>query len=303
MVRICIAIAVCLLLVPQPSQGQTTKSSERYKLFKAIDDGKLDVVKVILEASPALIHVRDIDHGSMPLHHATTVEIARYLIEKGAELEALDAAHQGTPLRWAAGERHDEVAMYLRSLGARVDDIFLAIALGDIERVRAYLDADPKALEEPGLKCDLLGDGEHTKDPKEKGTARPLIVAINAKQKVMVKLLLDRGADPTIRGSYAFATPLHHAAFGGNPDILAMLLATEQCDLEAMEDTHHGTPLQWAVVSGKIPTVQLLLNAGAKVTPYIEQCAKDGEKGRLVGITTEKPDTFRTIQKLLKEHP
>jgi ankyrin repeat protein len=179
-----------------------------------------------------------------------------------------------------------------------VEDIYLAAALGDIALVKTYLAKDASLLEAPGMKCDVLGDGEHAK-VDEKGKTHVLIVAINSKQPAMVKFLLAQGADPNARGSYAFATPLHHAAFKGDVEMLSALLASE-ADLEAVEDTHHGTPLQWAVVSGKPAAVELLLGAGAKVRPDMMQMAKDGERGRLKDISNEKPEAFKKVQELLK---
>src|SRR5207244_3472243 len=100
------------------SAAPATQPSAR-ALFKAVDSNDLATVKMILEAQPTLVNVRDTDHGATPLHHANRVEIASYLLDKGAELEALDQMHWGTPLRWIAGDRRDEVAKFFREKGAK----------------------------------------------------------------------------------------------------------------------------------------------------------------------------------------
>src|SRR5437870_3364521 len=131
-------LAVLLASTSGLVAAPATQPSAR-ALFKAVQSGDVATVKMILESQPALVNARDLDHGAMPLHHAKTVEIAAYLLDKGAELEALDRAHCGTPLRWAAGDRRDDVAKFLREKGAKVEDVYLAIALGDVELVKKFL--------------------------------------------------------------------------------------------------------------------------------------------------------------------
>src|ERR1700732_2711308 len=101
-------------------------------------------LKELLEADPSLVHARGGD-GQTPLHFASTVQIAEYLLEHGAEIDAPAFDHDSTPAQWMLKERQD-VARYLVGRGARTD-ILMAAALGDLERVRACLDADRKAIE------------------------------------------------------------------------------------------------------------------------------------------------------------
>jgi ankyrin repeat protein len=75
------------------------------------------------------------------LHVAATVAIAEFLLEHGAEIDALDVDHESTPAQYLVRARPD-VARFLVARGARTD-ILLAAALGDLERVRGFLDADP----------------------------------------------------------------------------------------------------------------------------------------------------------------
>src|SRR2546423_6635111 len=106
-----IPIVILLLACRAIAAPPATQPSAR-ALFKAVQTNDLATVKMILEAQPALVSARDTDHGATPLHHAKTLEIATLLVDKGAELEALDHMHWGTPLRWAAGERYDQVSKF-----------------------------------------------------------------------------------------------------------------------------------------------------------------------------------------------
>ena len=54
-------------------------------------------------------------------------------------------------------------------------------------------------------------------------------------------------------------------------------------------------------VSGKVPTVNLALNAGVKVNREILGNAQSGQRGQLKNITSEPADTFKQIIQLLKE--
>lgn len=105
--------------------------------------GMLDRLRELLDADPALVHARGGD-GKTPLHVAATVEIARLLLERGADMDALDVDHESTPAQYLVRERPD-VARLLVARGCRTD-LLLASALGDLERVRRHLDADPECI-------------------------------------------------------------------------------------------------------------------------------------------------------------
>jgi ankyrin repeat protein len=72
------------------------------------------------------------------------VEVAEYLLERGADIDARDIDHESTPAQWMIRDRQI-VARYLVERGCRTD-ILMAAALGDEARVKALLDADPSAI-------------------------------------------------------------------------------------------------------------------------------------------------------------
>ena len=98
---------------------------------------------------PGVVHARGGD-GQTPLHFASTVEIADFLLENAAEIDARDVDHESTPAQYTLRveqKRHyprdrQDVARYLVSRGCRTD-ILMAAALGDTDLVRRHLDADP----------------------------------------------------------------------------------------------------------------------------------------------------------------
>ncbi|HEV2990037.1 MAG TPA: ankyrin repeat domain-containing protein [Candidatus Angelobacter sp.] len=102
--------------------------------------GMMDDLKKLVSVHPELVHARGGD-GQTPLHFASTVEIAEYLLDNGADIDARDIDHESTPAQYMVRKRQ-EVARYLVSRGCWTD-ILMAAALGDLELVRRHLDADP----------------------------------------------------------------------------------------------------------------------------------------------------------------
>ena len=105
--------------------------------------GMFDKLKEFVSANPDLVHARGGD-GQTPLHFASSVEIAEYLLSHGAEIDARDIDHESTPAQYMARERQ-AVASFLVSRGCETD-ILLAAALGDLDLVRRHLDANPAAI-------------------------------------------------------------------------------------------------------------------------------------------------------------
>ena len=106
--------------------------------------GRLEDLDRIVSADPSAVHKRGGD-GQTPLHFASTVDVARYLVEHGAEIDARCVDHESTPAQWMIRDRQD-VARFLVSQGCRTD-ILMCSALGDLERVRGHLDADPASIQ------------------------------------------------------------------------------------------------------------------------------------------------------------
>jgi ankyrin repeat protein len=108
--------------------------------------GMFQRVKELVEADPALVHARGGD-GQTPLHFASSVEIAGYLLDHGAEIDARDVDHESTAAQYMVGHwpRRSEVARYLIARGAE-PDILMAAALGDLELVRSLVDENPASV-------------------------------------------------------------------------------------------------------------------------------------------------------------
>ncbi|HET9271262.1 MAG TPA: hypothetical protein VFO31_23965 [Vicinamibacterales bacterium] len=113
--------------------------------------GWFEELKRLIDAEPSLVHARGGD-GQQPLHEARTVEIADYLLDRGAGIDVPCIDHKSTPAQYALVDRPD-VCRRLLERGAR-PDIYMAARLGDAALATRLLDADPGCaaarIHEPG---------------------------------------------------------------------------------------------------------------------------------------------------------
>jgi hypothetical protein len=158
--------------------------------------GLVDKLRELVAADPAVVNARGGD-GQTPLHFACSVEVAHFLIEHGADIDALDVDHESTPAQYMMGDRR-EVARYLVSCGCRTD-LLMAAALGDLNLVRRLLDEDPSRI---NLNMSL----EHfpKKDPRAGGciyiwtfgwNKTPHALARESGHLEVLRLLMDRSPD------------------------------------------------------------------------------------------------------------
>jgi len=135
--------------------------------------GWFDDLKRMVAADPSVVHERGGD-GQQPLHQAKTVEIADYLLDRGAGIDVPCIDHKTMPAQYALVER-PEVCRRLLERGA-TPDIYMAARLGDVALATRLVDADPACvsarIHEPGyapvpplhIYCWTLGFGRSPHD-------------------------------------------------------------------------------------------------------------------------------------------
>ena len=114
--------------------------------------GMISKLAELVAADQNVVHARGGD-GQTPLHFASTIEIAAFLLDHGAEIDALDVDHESTPAQYmlrVQQKRHyprdrQDVARYLVSCGCRTD-LLMTTALGDVDLVRHHLGTDPACI-------------------------------------------------------------------------------------------------------------------------------------------------------------
>ena len=92
-------------------------------LALAAQHGHAEIVRLLLDSgeNPSRYNPEGNHAHSTPLHQAALAgheAVVRLLIERGARLDIQDTVWQGTPLGWAVHGGQEQVAEYLRALGA-----------------------------------------------------------------------------------------------------------------------------------------------------------------------------------------
>lgn len=262
-----------------------------HPIHRAAEAGDLRAVRALLDAAPTLVHRSD-RAGGTPLHRAVVGrarKVITLLLDRGADIHAvhgaglgsssgyapqdlqpIDLAVWGGPrtvrpspwrmlvgrVRWLLASRRAvtprrpcdiETARLLLDRGAAYD-LATAAALGDLDRVTAILKEDPARIRET-----------------RPNGRRALSAAVEFGHEPIVRLLLERGANPTwpdADGSPRGAA-LHTAARAGDRRLVELLLA-HGADPNGYVDAAGN-----ATYAAKTPELRALLTAhGGKVDPY-----------------------------------
>ena len=231
-------------------------------------------MRSLLDASPDLLHTGDL-RSNQPIHWAVmTRQIALIdeLLQRGADINArrCDGAR---PIHLNNGDYHfrgwDRVpkdtaptprAVYehLRARGAFCD-ICTAAWFGDLNRVRELCDQDPSLANRPS---DCL--------TYYACSGTPLRNAAAGGHTEIVKLLLERGADPNLpeEGIAPRGHALHSAVVRGHIEIVKLLLthgAYPNVEIESSADTLSAAlaTAGYSYVKPNTEMVELLCSYGA----------------------------------------
>ena len=235
-------------------------------IIQAAQAGDLTAIEAELAKDPGLAAAAN-ETGDTALHHAArrrSLPMVERLIEAGADPDAVRGdgyrpIHLAVMTNFLAGGPPADgqaIAHLLLARGARYT-MFLAALLGDGEFIRRSLERDPSSANDE--------DSNHH---------RPISAAVRRGDVDLVRLLLDRGADPSLPEEGA---PRGHALWiavhDDRPDI-AELLLRRGADPNGMVESS-GTPMDMA--RGK-PALFSLLRAHGGIEPR----GKHDEIGRAV---------------------
>ena len=245
----------------------------------------------LISADPALVHARGGD-GQTPLHFASTVEIANFLLDHGADIDARDVDHESTPAQYMVRDRQ-EIARCLIQRGCQTD-LLMASALGDADLVHKHLDADPDCIH-------LRVSDEYFPmiNPKSGGTIYQwtlgwyvsphdvakqfghdhifrllmerspadvkLLAACWASDETAVKSLLADNARLAANLSAAYRRQVAHAARNNNLAAVRVMLAAG-LPVDALGQ-HRATPLHWAAFHGNAEMTREILRYNPPLEP------------------------------------
>lgn len=234
----------------------------RVDAYDASRNGMMDRLVQLVASDPAAVHLRGGD-GQTPLHVAPTVEIARFLVDHGADIDAVDVDHESTPAQYLIRD-HPDVVRFLVSRGCRTD-ILLAAALGDAALLRRHLDADPESIRTVVTDEYFPMKGRLAAATIYNWTldwfASPHAIAREFGHEDAFRLLIDRSPPDVAAAADAGDAALVTRLLKGGPPAAGTLGAVERRKLVR------------AACNNKTETVRLLLKAG---WPLDERGKDDG---------------------------
>jgi ankyrin repeat protein len=268
-----------------------SETPQDHEIHTAAEAGNIRRVRALLDQDPALVNRGD-HSGGTPLHRAVLArrhDVINLLVDRGANVHAIHGTGSGSPggfapydvqaidialwggigrrrpsSRWrmlvacakyylwgkhrkrAPQPCDPDTARLLIRHGAAYD-LTVAAALGDIDRVKAILDANPEKIQQA-----------------RPNGRRPLTTAVEFGRDEIIRLLLERGANPTWPELNADkGGSLHHAAGTGNRPLVELLLA-HGADPNGGVDSSGN-----AMYAAKTPEIRELLKAhGGTLDPY-----------------------------------
>ncbi|KAM9419944.1 histone-lysine N-methyltransferase EHMT2-like isoform 2-T2 [Salvelinus alpinus] len=255
-------------LPPGPSRAALqkailTQDSEKRKklrfhprqLYPAAKQGEVQRVLLMLMEGIDPAYQADSQNRRCALHVAAQrglLEVCYMLVQAGAKLDIQDKSMR-TPLLEAIVNNHVEVTRYLVQSGACVyhteedgyTGLHHAAKLGSLDIVTL-----------------LLETGQVDINAQDSGGWTPIIWAAEHKHIKVIRALLNRGADVTLKDKEMNAC-LHWASFAGCVTIAEMVL-NAGCPLSSV-NMHGDTPLHIASREGFLDCVTLFLSRGADI--------------------------------------
>jgi cytohesin len=256
------------------------------EIHEAARQGNLEKVRTLVDKDPALVAARD-KGGETPLHWAAfsgNVDLVRFLLEKGAEVDAKNARGL-TPLAFTVAQDRIQAAGLLIERGANVNcrnplnmtPLIIAAEQGAVELVKILIAAGADvgiesrigtALHRASLKGDteiiraLLKAGANTA-AISRGVS-PLHLAATAGHLEAASALVEGGADINKQDGHG-RTPLHRVLGSSNPHVseIALFFIDRGAEVNSVDEA--GEPLlMTAVREGYTDVVKRLLEKGAR---------------------------------------
>jgi ankyrin repeat protein len=220
-------------------------------IFSASKSADHATVLAMIKQDPNLVRAKG-PYGASALHLAATPEVAQALLERGAEIEAVDDVYKATPLQWSLSEEHAAVVGYLLDRGASVD-FWSACALDDTDRLATFLTESPQVVNELSSDKNVL---------RSDYRAYPIHYAARYGSVKAIRLLLDHGASVLARSSDG-SLPIHDAAFKGHVGTVKLLIE-ERSPINDRDHTYDLTPLGTAEYAGRSEVAAYLRAIGGQ---------------------------------------
>lgn len=262
---------------------------------ECVISGEVDTLQRWLRENPQLVQMRSsvVTHFDPPEHKATllhyiaangvecyrqkspanAVDVAKTLLDAGAEVDALAAMYGGECTTMSMlvsstppAQAGVQVALVevLVDYGAAVESLGVgewtsplntALTFGFIDAAQALVrrGAQVRTLASAAGLGRLTEVRELLANSTAEDRHRALALAAQLGHADIVRVLLDAGEDPSRynpKSLHAHGTPLHHAALAGHVEVVK-LLVERGAKLDIKDTIYHSTPLGWAQYAGQ----------------------------------------------------
>ncbi|KAJ8521330.1 hypothetical protein ON010_g17836 [Phytophthora cinnamomi] len=268
-------------LIEAGADSSVVEKKKAELLSDAVQNGKLDTIRYLMESGDANATDEQGKTLLMIAAQCSQMDVVRFLVDRGADLNAVDNLNNSTPLLrdelpmiWLLIEAGADVnaadnwglsSLFYGAVNSNLDVIQLLVESGaDINAVdsrkhpplmiaarRCWLDG-VQFLVNCGADVNAVGDDGLT----------PLMLAADQGKFDVFQYLVQHGADVRAVDKDE-STMLMHAAMGGS--LNAVELAFKNRTDVKTADKNGWTPLMYAVKSGKLDAVRFLLEKGADV--------------------------------------
>ncbi|XP_051878576.1 transient receptor potential cation channel subfamily A member 1-like [Pristis pectinata] len=239
-------------------------SQKSINIFKMVDRGDITQIEKLMEEDGDCLSRMD-ERKSTPLHHAAGAGHLNILtlIIGHANFEVLNVidSNGNTPLHWAAEKDQAHIVQTLLNRGANpnilnnihLSPLHVAVSLNQNAVVKAL--ASHKSTD-----LNLEGDLKNT----------PLMLACSKDNAEGLSILLKHGA-LLCKQNRLGRLPIHEAAFSGANKTLEIIIQKGE-EQGYSRDKHTNcldkglhTPLHLALLGGKIETIKICIDNGAKI--------------------------------------
>jgi len=278
------------------------------RFFEACRQGDAAAVRALLDRDPSLVRAEAPaahHRGWTPLHEAARrgqPEIARLLLERGADPNAREEGDNTSPLHWAAAHGRLDTVRALVDAGGDVH------GLGDVHELDAIgwaaVFRDPAEVESPDNPLPMNASRrELVAFLAGRGARHHIFSAIAVGDVDLIQKLVEENPEALDRRMSRFErgqSPLHFAMKQRRYDILDLLIALG-ADLEA-EDATGRTAMAVAMLRGDRDAAARLHAAGAKApTPTQTAAGAAAKMDSLAGSISKSvsmifvPDVARAL--------
>ena len=262
-----------------------TGTAEWTALHRAASDGRLNIVKILVEHGARINQVSK--DGLTPFHAAVRsghVDIAQFLATQDGVLLDTATDEGYTPLISAASNGFKEIVSLLLCHDVEVEGkIKTDISRGSL---RTPLQGAANGGFLPIVK--ELIDAKASINSASGNGYTPLLYAALSNHPDVVDFLLDKGANPRCVSSDG-CNPLHYAAEDGHEALVTRLL---ECGVDASSRNAKGlTPVHYACRNGSVRLLERLLAWGGS----IRDTSDSGWSPFLEAIDAENEDMTRRL--------